>query len=585
MRHLLARLILVLTLTPFAATHAIVNQTPDLAFNEAQTVYLTNLQRRNHDLPPLRWNRQLTEASRWFAWDSTENRAVGFCGHQDSQEHWPDWRAAAFGYKGQAGSENAYCGYLSPQQAVDGWMNSPGHRANILQPDAREIGLGYYRRASDGRGYVAQMFGTDAVYPPVIIDNEAPSTTNPQVRLYIYTNPVSGDQYGQMGPITQMQISNDSAFTGATWQPYSAEPLWNLAAGVGWRTVYVKLSDAVERTIVVQDTIYLGSTIPVAEIGFEQMSSTAATVTVYGVNSSNLPQVQWSLGWFADDSFGTFNHMWGNIPPQHFTDPTAWGGTAARIDASSPAWVWTTNFFKDVPLVAYVRVKTNTIANGAIGEFSITSDGDTEQHYGPITIRGEQFTAPDQYREFALPFVFRGSDGFLEFKFFKTGTADFVIDGVSIFTAPQPVQSPLTVNVPGANYRAQGVWLRYTDGANQFSDISTGSPHFVGFNVSTTNAGFLVEQAAPPPASQTIAVNLSGNASGWTAQENAAWLGTSNTDNQLTLTADHTGLALGPYSTTVTLIANDMQVAPQTISVNLLVVEELTHTFLPFILR
>ena len=40
-------------------------QTPELAYNEALAVYLGNLGRRNQGLPPLRANRQLTEAARW----------------------------------------------------------------------------------------------------------------------------------------------------------------------------------------------------------------------------------------------------------------------------------------------------------------------------------------------------------------------------------------------------------------------------------------------------------------------------------------------------------------------------------------
>ena len=56
----------------------------ELVYNEQQTVYLTNLKRAAHGVPPLRWNRQLTEAARWFSWDSVENRPGGYCGHEDT---------------------------------------------------------------------------------------------------------------------------------------------------------------------------------------------------------------------------------------------------------------------------------------------------------------------------------------------------------------------------------------------------------------------------------------------------------------------------------------------------------------------
>ena len=95
-------------------------QTQALLYNEARTVYLGNLARRDNGIPPLRWNRQLTHAARWYSWDSTENRPPGFCGHQDTQGHWPDYRAYAFGYLGGAGAENAFCGYLAPEDAIQG---------------------------------------------------------------------------------------------------------------------------------------------------------------------------------------------------------------------------------------------------------------------------------------------------------------------------------------------------------------------------------------------------------------------------------------------------------------------------------
>src|SRR5512132_3041240 len=81
-------------------------QTPTLLYDEARTVYLGNLARRDNGIPPLRWNRQLTHAARWFSWDSTENRPSGFCGHQDTQGHWPDYRTVVYGYLGFSGAEN-----------------------------------------------------------------------------------------------------------------------------------------------------------------------------------------------------------------------------------------------------------------------------------------------------------------------------------------------------------------------------------------------------------------------------------------------------------------------------------------------
>ncbi len=58
------------------------------------------------------------------------------------------------GYAWRRLAENIAAGYPSPEAVVEGWMNSPGHRANILNCDLTEIGVGHYQR------YWTQNFGT-----------------------------------------------------------------------------------------------------------------------------------------------------------------------------------------------------------------------------------------------------------------------------------------------------------------------------------------------------------------------------------------------------------------------------------------
>lgn len=57
---------------------------------------------------------------------------------------------------GLAWAENVASGQ-QPNQVVAAWMNSPGHRANILNPRYTEIGVGFARDAS-GRSYFTQNF-------------------------------------------------------------------------------------------------------------------------------------------------------------------------------------------------------------------------------------------------------------------------------------------------------------------------------------------------------------------------------------------------------------------------------------------
>ncbi len=53
--------------------------------------------------------------------------------------------------------ENIAWGQRTPEQVVAGWMNSEGHRANIMNPNFTKIGVGYYRNAK-GTNYWCQLF-------------------------------------------------------------------------------------------------------------------------------------------------------------------------------------------------------------------------------------------------------------------------------------------------------------------------------------------------------------------------------------------------------------------------------------------
>lgn len=53
--------------------------------------------------------------------------------------------------------ENIAWGQRSPEQVMDGWMNSDGHRANILNKNYKNIGIGYYQD-ENGRNYWVQLF-------------------------------------------------------------------------------------------------------------------------------------------------------------------------------------------------------------------------------------------------------------------------------------------------------------------------------------------------------------------------------------------------------------------------------------------
>lgn len=111
---------------------------------EAQVLAELNAVRRTHGLAPLRLSRPLTAAA--DAHSSAMGR-FGFFAH-DSRDGTAFWKRVRR-YYGPAGygtwsvGENLLwsSGSLDAAAAVKLWMNSPGHRKNILAPRWREIGL------------------------------------------------------------------------------------------------------------------------------------------------------------------------------------------------------------------------------------------------------------------------------------------------------------------------------------------------------------------------------------------------------------------------------------------------------------
>ncbi|MDN0199018.1 CAP domain-containing protein [Streptomyces sp. S.PNR 29] len=126
-----------------------------LARTEADVIGLTNRERARAGLPPLAPDPLLATAARAHSADMV---ARDFYSHTSPDGSRPWDRAAAAGATRRAIGENIACGQRSPAEVVEGWMNSPGHRANILGPEFTHIGVGF---AGGGRAgtYWTQLFG------------------------------------------------------------------------------------------------------------------------------------------------------------------------------------------------------------------------------------------------------------------------------------------------------------------------------------------------------------------------------------------------------------------------------------------
>jgi uncharacterized protein YkwD len=123
----------------------------------AAVVELTNGERTRAGLAALASNASLMRAAQIHAEQMAQ---FGRLDHvlPDATYPRPEHRLAAVSYRWQAYAENVAFGQRTAAEAVNGWMQSPGHRANMLNPAYTEMGAGYARDPS-GRPYWVQVFG------------------------------------------------------------------------------------------------------------------------------------------------------------------------------------------------------------------------------------------------------------------------------------------------------------------------------------------------------------------------------------------------------------------------------------------
>lgn len=129
-----------------------------------QVVAITNAYRQQAGLKPLRLNAQLTASAQAH----TEDMALNdFFSHSGSNRSTIFDRAEQVNYNYSLVAENIAAGYTTPTAVVKAWMDSPGHRANMMYPDLQEIGVGVYFLANDTgttnyQYYWTQDFGVPA---------------------------------------------------------------------------------------------------------------------------------------------------------------------------------------------------------------------------------------------------------------------------------------------------------------------------------------------------------------------------------------------------------------------------------------
>jgi len=112
-----------------------------------QVLDLVNKERAANQLPAVQWHETATDVA--YA-HSVDMDVRGFFDHVNPDGDDPGDRLQAAGIKWRTYGENIAVGYPSPQEVMLAWMNSPGHRANILEPQFTHLGIGVHSSYQGG---------------------------------------------------------------------------------------------------------------------------------------------------------------------------------------------------------------------------------------------------------------------------------------------------------------------------------------------------------------------------------------------------------------------------------------------------
>jgi uncharacterized membrane protein YgcG len=130
------------------------------AMSSAKMVCLVNRERARRGLSALGLDSRLDKASRWHSEDQADMRSMTHNGSDGSD---PGARVEEAGFEWTAVAENVAYGYDTEEDVLDEWMNSSGHRANILGKSYTHMGFAS-AYASDGTAYITQDFASDGGY-------------------------------------------------------------------------------------------------------------------------------------------------------------------------------------------------------------------------------------------------------------------------------------------------------------------------------------------------------------------------------------------------------------------------------------
>lgn len=126
----------------------------DIKAQENEVIRLVNLERTKRGLQALKANWEISRVARYKSQNMINK---GYFSHYSPTYGSPFDMMEDFGLRFSAAGENIAYGQRTPKEVMTSWMNSTGHRNNILSPIYMEIGVGLAKN-KNGVSYWTQMF-------------------------------------------------------------------------------------------------------------------------------------------------------------------------------------------------------------------------------------------------------------------------------------------------------------------------------------------------------------------------------------------------------------------------------------------
>ena len=169
-----------LILTGFCLSSVLFAQTAaEIEAFEREVLRLTNIERANQGLPALEWDSRLGAAARKHSQDMARTNNLSHTGSDGSRPH---ERSEREGFEYSFHGENIATGQATPANVLRSWMNSPGHRSNILNREYTHLGVGLASSAGN-RNYWTQKFGRPSTSRTSQTPTTQPTQTPAQTRI------------------------------------------------------------------------------------------------------------------------------------------------------------------------------------------------------------------------------------------------------------------------------------------------------------------------------------------------------------------------------------------------------------------